>query len=84
MSRFKKLKERLLSEPRDLTFEELEAFLGYLGYRRENKGRTSGSRVSFVNSEAHMILLHRPHPGNVLPLYQIKQIIAVLKEEDLI
>ena len=44
-----KLIERFRSLPTDFTFDEMEKLLGYFGYERSNKGKTSGSRVIFKN-----------------------------------
>ena len=51
---------------------------------RSNKGKTSGSRVMFVNEEHGCILLHKPHPQKELKAYQIKQLIEILEQEGLI
>ena len=79
-----KLIERLRSKPKDFTFDEAETLLGYLSYERSDKGRTSGSRVAFVSENHAAILLHRPHPGNELKSYQIKQLIDILEQEELL
>ena len=50
MGKKEKLIAKLLSEPKDFTFEEAETLLGYLSYVRNNKGKTSGSRVMFSNT----------------------------------
>ena len=79
-----KLIEKLKSKPKDFTFEEAETLLRYLTYRRSNKGKTSGSRVMFISDEHPPILLHKPHPRKELLAYQIKQLIEILEQEDLI
>lgn len=84
MGQKEKMIERLLSKPKDFTFEEAETLLGYFSYVRSNKGKTSGSRVSFTSSEHPPILLHKPHPRKELLNYQIKQLIAFLEQEDLL
>ena len=85
MGKKEKLIARLKTEPVDFTFDEVETLLGYLGYVKSDKGRTSGSRVMFsLPGTAQVIYLHRPHPGNVLPRYQVKNIVRSLKEADLI
>lgn len=84
MGQKEKLLKKLLTKPKDFTFAEAETLLGYLDYRRSNKGRTSGLRVIFVSDEHPLILLHKPHPRKELLLYQIKELIAVLKQEGLI
>jgi len=44
----------------DFTFDEAETLLGYLDYKRSDKGRTSGSRVMFTSSDHVPIFLHKP------------------------
>lgn len=85
MGKKEKLIKRLRSNPKDFTFEEAETLLGFLSYKRSDKGRTSGSRVMFV-SESHTtkILLHKPHPRKELLSYQVKQLIEELEQEGLI
>jgi len=84
MGQKEKLILRLKSKPKDFTFEEAETLLGYLKYKRRDKGKTSGSRVLFVSDEHKQILMHRPHPRNELMEYQIKMLIEILKQEGLI
>ena len=64
MGQKEKLIQRLKSRPKDFTFQEAETLLGYLDYKRSNKGKTSGSRVVFESTEHANILLHKPHPNN--------------------
>ena len=84
MSSREKLIKRFLSFPKDFTFSELEKFLSGFGYIRENKGKTSGSRVVFKNYENRPIMLHKPHPENTVKLYTLKQVLNELKEVGLI
>lgn len=84
MGQKEKLIQRLKSKPRDFTFSEAETLLGYLSYRRSDKGRTSGSRIAFVSDKHAPILLHKPHPRKELLEYQIKQLIDVLEQEELL
>lgn len=84
MGQKEKLIRRLRSMPRDFTFEESETLLRYLGYQRTDKGRTSGSRVMFTSAAHGSIQMHKPHPGNELRIYQIRQLIALLEREGLI
>ena len=80
-----KLIAKLKSQPRNLTFDDAETLLGLLGFHRSNKGRTSGSRVMFVSTAyTTKILLHKPHPRKELLEYQVKQLIEVLEQEDLL
>ena len=84
MGQKEKLIQRLKSKPKDFTYDEAEALLKNLGYILSNKGRTSGSRVMFESEEHGDILLHKPHPQKELKAYQIKQLIDILEQEELI
>lgn len=85
MSKRDKLIERLLNRPSDFTYNEAGTFLVGLGYKEDNRGRTSGSRVAFVNIKTnHIIRLHKPHPTNSLKMYQIDELIEVLKSQGVI
>lgn len=84
MGKKEKLIKRLLSLPKDFTFNEAETLLNYLSYSRSNKGKTSGSRVIFLSDTHSPILLHKPHPNNELKNYQVKQLVQILKDEGLI
>jgi hypothetical protein len=44
-----KLIKRFLALPKDFTFDELVKLLTALGFSISNKGKTSGSRVKFIN-----------------------------------
>ena len=73
-----KLVDRLKSQPKDFTFEEAERLLTLFGYTKSNKGKTSGSRVMFIDEQKRKILLHKPHPGNIIKTYALKDIIEKL------
>lgn len=83
MGKLEKLIERLKSNPKDFTFEEMQSLLLALGFELSNKGKTSGSRVKFFK-DGVCIILHKPHPRKELLAYQIKQVIETLSEEGLI
>lgn len=79
-----KLIERLKSKPKSFTFDDAESLLRYLGYTRSNKGKTSGSRIMFISNEHPPILMHKPHPRKELLEYQIKQLLEILEQEELL
>lgn len=79
-----KLIARFCSLPSDFTWDELKRMLGSLGYVIGNKGKTSGSRVVFQGDGLKPIMLHRPHPGNTVKAYMMRQIHDFLKNEGLI
>jgi len=77
-------KEKLLKKftdvpPKDgLTYDELKALLESLGYR---KIEGSGSRVRFFNEAIRdLILLHKPHPGNILNKATIRDVQRKLRK----
>lgn len=75
-----KLRDKFLSLPKDFTFDEIEKLLSGYGYVKDNKGKTSGSRVVFKNGEKRPIMLHKPHPGNIVKLYALRQVLDDLRE----
>lgn len=84
MSQQDKLIEKLQSDS-EMTFEEVEKLLKSFGFARDNKGKTSGSRVMFSSPDFKTkILLHKPHPRKELLTYQKKQLAEQLKQEGLI
>lgn len=78
MSRKEKLIARFLSLPSDFHYDEMVTLLGYFDFHEVKKGKTSGSRVKFVNSKDVPIMLHKPHPTGILKSYQMKQIKEIL------
>jgi hypothetical protein len=80
MSRQEKLINRLLSVPKDFTWDELCKVVAIYNYREETGGKTGGSRRRFVNSKNDVIMLHKPHPANIVKPYAIRQVILSLKE----
>ena len=83
MARRDKLIARLKTRPKDFTWEELVRVLEGVGYTEAKAGRTGGSRRRFVHPTAPAIALHRPHPGNIVKMYVIDDVLRVLTEEGL-
>jgi len=83
MSKKEKLITRLLSQPKDFSFDEVKSLLGLCGYAVTNAGRTSGSRICFIRGQK-IFRMHKPHPRNTLLAYQINDLIDELKQEGLI
>lgn len=79
MTRIKKLLTKFFSVPSDLSWSELCKILNHFGYVEiKKKGKTGGSRIRFVNKNKEIINLHKPHPGNIVKGYIIKQLIEKL------
>jgi len=78
MSKKEKLIARFQSMPSDFHYDEMVKLLGYYGFKEITKGKTSGSRVKFMDKKGVPIMLHKPHPTGILKRYQIKQIKEIL------
>ena len=81
MSSKDKLIARFLTLPSDFTFDELERLLTIFGYAKSNKGKTSGSRVVFKDKDGHPIMIHKPHPGNIVKQYAVRQVYEELQSK---
>lgn len=75
-----KLIERFKNQPKDFTFDEMEKLLFIFGYVKSDKGKTSRSRVIYKNGNKRPIMLHKPHPGNIIKSYAMKQVLNDLTE----
>lgn len=85
MSKHEKLILKLLDRTSIVTYSEIVSLLSKLGYIESQKGKTSGSRVAFINLETkHIIRLHKPHPGNELKDYVKKYIIKELQDKEIL
>ena len=85
MTQVEKLKRWILQLPKDFTFTELETLLYQLGFERDNKGKTSGSRVRFFHKEKQIqYLAHKPHPKSIIKEKALKDIVDYLKENKLL
>lgn len=81
MSKLQKAKERILTLPKDYSYSEAKFLLSQLGFDEYTKGKTSGSRVKFYRkADKRIILLHRPHPGDVMKPGALKSLVNYLKE----
>jgi hypothetical protein len=82
MSKLEKLVNRLTSQPKDFSWDELVSLLNQLNFK---KMEGSGSRVKFFNTEKNCLFqLHKPHSGKILKHYMIKEIWQRLTNEELI
>ena len=74
MSKREKLIERFLSMPTNFHYDEVVRLLGYFEYFEMKTGKTSGSRIKFMNEVKSQIKLHKPHPIGIMKRYQLKEI----------
>lgn len=83
MTKKDKLLERFFAQPKDFSYQELKTLLNSLGYEESNLGKTSGSRVLFLNViKQSKIRIHKPHPGNILKKYQIVEVISKITSKE--
>jgi len=81
MSKFDIAIARLLSAPSDYTYSEARYLLTQLGFVEFNNSKTSGSRVKFYSSsDQRVILLHKPHPGDVMSIGAVRALADRLEE----
>ncbi len=75
MGRLEKAKERLKAIPKDYTYSEVRTLLRHIGIEEFNKGKTSGSRVKFYRKkDGLIIMLHKPHPGDVMSVASTRDV----------
>lgn len=79
MSRIEKLIRKLLSCPKDLTFDELCRIFRFYGYELSEKG--NGSRVLFIKGDKRF-RMHKPHPDNIVKPYIIIEAISFLTDQE--
>lgn len=85
MTKREKLIERMRLLPKDFTFAELETVLCQLGFEKDDKGKTSGSRVRFYNKDKQLqYLAHKPHPSSIIKEKALKDIVDYLTNNKLI
>ncbi len=85
MSKLDKIIAKLLNPASTITFQELNYLLGQLGYIEKKTGKTSGSRIAYINiTNKHILRIHKPHPGNELKKYVKNYIVSELKKQNLL
>ena len=85
MSTKEKLIKRFKGLPKDFTFDEMIRLFGLFGFEVDTKGGTSGSRLALVNKEKCLSYnMHRPHPGDNIKSYVMKQVLEYMIANGLI
>ncbi len=78
MAKVEKLISRFESVKNDFTWNDLSRLLESLGYTQI---QGAGSRVKFDNGNPdQQINLHKPHPGNKVKIYVIRELRKKLRE----
>jgi HicA toxin of bacterial toxin-antitoxin, len=84
MSKQEKLLDRFLTLPADFTWDELVKLLSSFGFKESVKGKTGGSRRKFSTENKLVILLHKPHPSNIIKKYSLRQVLYSLQQYNLL
>jgi hypothetical protein len=86
MSRSEKLLQRFLTIPNDFSYNELVRLLNDFGFYEQTTGKTSGSRVRFINQEIpdYPVFFHKPHPQKEVKEYVLRNVLTVLVECNLL
>ena len=83
MSRKDKLLEKLKNKK--ISPREFYALLKLLGYKENNKGKTSGSSIIFEHEYLPNIMLHKAHNGrDFVHKYECINLLNILKSEGII
>ncbi len=80
MTQIDKLINKFMERPprTDLTYQELERLLVNMDY---NKIEGGGSRVKFYRNDGLFpISIHKPHPGNILKTYVVREVQKILEK----
>lgn len=80
LSKYQKIYDRLMSKPKDFDYSEAKKILEHFGFCEYNAGKTSGSRVAFVDSKGRIYRMHKPHPDGTLKDYMVNDLIQFIKE----
>jgi hypothetical protein len=83
MSKKDKLVDRLLTKPKDFTFDEMVSLLSCFGYHLKQGG--TGSGVKFTRDKSNEVInFHKPHPNGTLKKYVLEQVIEKLRKDGLV
>lgn len=82
MSTAEKRLWRLFSVPADLRWDELVTALASVGFAED--AQKGGSYQKFVHEQGRVIFLHRPHPAPDVKRYAIREVIATLRELNIV
>ena len=64
--------------PSDFHYDEMVQLLKYFKFHPLKKGKTSGLRAKFENSDRVPVIMHKPHPDGIMKRYQLKQVKEIL------
>ena len=78
MSKSEKQLQRLLTIPKNFSWDELVAVMGHFNFKIR---KTSGSSRKFVHKiTGTSFIIHAPHPSNIMKAYALRGAINALKQ----
>ncbi len=77
MSKAEKILSRLLSYPKDFTWDELKIVMCQHNFELHTG---SGSGRKFIHESGYPFCIHEPHPGNIMKKYALKFAVNALRE----
>lgn len=81
MSQKNDLIARLKTKPKDFTILELDSLMTKCGCKKRQRGKTSGSAISYIHINTNQILkIHSPHPKKELKRYMIDLVLDFLEQ----
>ena len=84
MGQIEKLLAKLTNHPADLEYAELRRIMLYFGYEEKTGGKTSGSRMRFVDRKGNILTIHKRHPQKELLPYQVDDVVDHLTKRGLL
>lgn len=80
MGKQEKLLARLLSKPKDFTWNELCSLMKHYGFELLKANGGGSGRKFYCDKTKSLVIIHEPHPGNIIKRYSIDDIIIKLKD----
>ncbi|MFM0667570.1 type II toxin-antitoxin system HicA family toxin [Paraburkholderia sediminicola] len=78
MSKLQKLRQRIADIPADFSWDELVSLLEGFGFIE--KAKKGGSYRTFFDDSGRKIFLHKPHPGSIVKVYCVRDVVEKLRE----
>ncbi|WP_063895399.1 type II toxin-antitoxin system HicA family toxin [Burkholderia ubonensis] len=78
MSTLEKLRKRIVRIPADFAWDEMVTLLKGLGFKEKTK--KGGSYRTFFDDAGRKIFVHKPHPGSIVKVYSVRDVVEKLRE----
>ncbi|SIO35313.1 type II toxin-antitoxin system HicA family toxin [Paraburkholderia phenazinium] len=78
MSKLEKLRQRVAEFPADFSWDERVVLMEDFGFAEKTK--KGGSYRTFFDGSGRKIFLHKPHPGSIVKVYSVRNVVEKLRE----